>query len=108
MLTIKVRGGTQQGNEHICKKCAYGHNRCTSGGEETFCYKVQRAVNGAVYECSAFYHKDLPRLDLMFKTAWILETSDEGKNFGFIPYAKWKKRGNDYGNDSLTSPVKTL
>ena len=88
MVTIKVRGGTPQGSETLCRTCSYGHLikgfRATE--EEVFCryFYLEREIRFPVSECTFYEDRRLASKREMEDIAWILRTDMPRRRVGFI------------------------
>jgi hypothetical protein len=65
MVTIKVKGGTPQGSDTLCRTCSYGHIikgfRATE--EEVFCryFYLEREIHFPVSECTFYEDRRFAR-----------------------------------------------
>ncbi|HJZ63941.1 MAG TPA: hypothetical protein VKD70_06465 [Candidatus Acidoferrum sp.] len=88
MVTIKVKGGTPQSNNTLCRTCTYGHVikgfRATE--EEVFCryFYLEREIHFAVSECTFYEDRRLASKREMEEIAWILRTDMPRRRVGFI------------------------
>lgn len=88
MVTIKVKGGTPQGSETLCRTCSYGHIikgfRATE--EEVFCryFYLEREIHFPVSECTFYEDRRLASKREMEEIAWILRTDMPRRRVGFI------------------------
>ena len=88
MVTIKVKGGTQQGSDTLCRTCSYGHIikgfRATE--EEVFCryFYLEREIHFPVSECTFYEDRRLASKREMEEIAWILRTDSPRRHVGFI------------------------
>ena len=88
MVTIKVKGGTPQGSDALCRTCSYGHIikgfRATE--EEVFCryFYLEREIHFPVSECTFYEDRRLASKREMEEIAWILRTDMPRRRVGFI------------------------
>lgn len=88
MVTIKVKGGTPQGSDTLCRTCSYGHIikgfRATE--EEVFCryFYLEREIHFPVSECTFYEDRRLASKREMEEIAWILRTDMPRRRVGFI------------------------
>jgi hypothetical protein len=88
MVTIKVKGGTPQGSETLCRTCSYGHIikgfRATE--EEVFCryFYLEREIHSLVSACTFYEDRRLASKREMEDIAWILRTDMPRRRVGFI------------------------
>jgi len=88
MVTIKVKGGTPQGGDTLCRTCSYGHLikgfRATE--EEVFCryFYLERQIYFPVSECTFYEDRRLASKREMEDIAWILRTDMPRRRVGFI------------------------
>jgi hypothetical protein len=88
MVTIKVKGGTPQGSESLCRTCSRGHiiKRFRANEEEVFCryFYIEREIRFPVSECTFYEDKRLASKQEMEEIAWILRTDMPRRRVGFI------------------------
>lgn len=88
MVTIKVKGGTPQGCDSLCRTCSYGHLikgfRATE--EEVFCryFYLEREIHFPVSECTFYEDRRLASKREMEEIAWVLRTDMPRRRVGFI------------------------
>jgi hypothetical protein len=88
MVTIKVKGGTPQGSETLCRTCSYGHIikgfRATE--VEVYCryFYLEREIRFPVSECTFYEDRRLASKREMEEIAWILRTDMPRRRVGFI------------------------
>ena len=88
MVTIKVKGGTPQGSDTLCRTCSYGHIikgfRATE--EEVYCryFYLEREIHFPVSECTFYEDRRLASKREMEDIAWILRTDMPRRRVGFI------------------------
>jgi hypothetical protein len=88
MVSIKVKGGTPQGCESLCRTCSHGHiikGFCASQ-EEVFCrfFYIEREIRFPVMECTFYEDRRLASKKEMEDIAWILRTDMPRRRVGFI------------------------
>ena len=95
MVTIKVKGGTPQGSDTLCRTCSRAHIikgfRATE--EEVFCrhFYIEREIRFPVSECSWYEDKRLASKTEMEEIAWFLTTRKPGRSVGFVSAAKFRE-----------------
>ena len=88
MVSIKVKGGTPQGCESLCRTCSHGHiikGFCASQ-EEVFCrfFYIEREIRFPVMECTFYEDRRLASKKEMEEIAWVLRTDMPRRRVGFI------------------------
>jgi hypothetical protein len=88
MVSIKVKGGTPQGSDSLCRTCSHGHiikGFCASQ-EEVFCrfFYIEREIRFPVMECTFYEDRRLASKKDMEEIAWILRTDMPRRRVGFI------------------------
>ena len=88
MVTIKVKGGTPEGFESLCRTCSHGHiikGVCASQ-EEVFCryFYIEREIRFPVSQCTFYEDRRLASKKEMEDIAWILRTDMPRRRVGFI------------------------
>jgi len=88
MVTIKVKGGTPQGCESLCRTCSHGHiikGFCATQ-EEAFCryFYLEREIHFPVSACTFYEDRRLASKKEMEDIAWILRTDMPRRRVGFI------------------------
>jgi hypothetical protein len=94
MVTIRVKGGTPEGCESLCRTCTQGHIiigfRATE--EEVFCrfFYIEREIRFPVRECTFYEDKRLASKRDMEEIAWTLRstTTKPNQNLGFVSAAQ--------------------
>ena len=94
MVTIRVKGGTPEGCESLCRTCTRGHIitgfRATE--EEVFCrtFYIEREIRFPVRECTFYEDKRLASKEDMEEIAWRLRstTTKPNQNLGFVSVAQ--------------------
>ena len=95
MVTIKVKGGTPQGSDTLCRTCSRAHIikgfRATE--EEVFCrhFYIEREIRFPVSECSWYEDQRLASKTEMEEIAWFLTTRKPGRSVGFVSAAKLRE-----------------
>ena len=88
MVTIKVKGGTPQGCESLCRTCSRGHiiKGFHANEEEVYCrtFYFEREIRFPVCECTFYEDKRLASKDEMESIAWILRTDSPKRRVGFV------------------------
>jgi hypothetical protein len=90
MVAIKVKGGTPEGCESLCKTCTQGHiiSGFSAMEMEVFCrtFYIEREIRFPVRECTFYEDRRLANKHDMEEIAWPLR-STVGKpmrNVGFV------------------------
>jgi hypothetical protein len=97
MVTIKVKGGTPQGSDTLCRTCSHGHIikgfRATE--EEVFCryFYLEREIHYPVSECTFYEDRRLASKREMEEIAWILRTDMPRRRVGFISPEQLRELG---------------
>jgi len=88
MVTIKVKGGTPEGSESLCRTCSRAHiiKGFRASEEEVFCryFYIERKIRFPVSECSFYEDKRLASKEEMEQIAWILRTDTPRRRVGFV------------------------
>src|SRR5258706_10703884 len=90
MVTIRVKGGTPEGCESLCRSCARGHiiTGFRASDDEVFCrnFYIEREIPFPVRECTFYQDKRLATKTEMEEIAWHLRstTSKPCRNLGFV------------------------
>jgi len=88
MVSIKVKGGTPQGCESLCRTCSHGHiiKGFSVSQEEVFCrfFFIEREIRFPVMECTFYEDRRLASKKEMEEIAWILRTDMPRRRVGFI------------------------
>lgn len=94
MSKFKMRGGTAQSDEHLCRNCRFAQNVQGHMLKEriTYCSSFSRQVPFRVAECSEYDDKSRPSLWAMKDTAWILTTKSAGRGIGFVKKSSLSER----------------
>jgi hypothetical protein len=89
-VSIKVRGGTPEGCESLCRSCTRGHviSGFRTTEEEVFCrfFFVEREIRFPVRECTFYEDRRIASKADMEEIAWKLRDRDtkSSPNLGFI------------------------
>ena len=89
MVAIKVKGGTPEGCESLCKTCSQGHiiTGFSVSEEEVFCriFFVERQIHFPVRQCTFYEDRRLANRRDMEEIAWQLRTTSTKPtlNIGF-------------------------
>lgn len=94
MVTIRVKRGTPEGCESLCRTCTRGHIitgfRATE--EEVFCrtFYIEREIRFPVRECTFYEDKRLASKEDMEEIAWRLRstTTKPNQSLGFVSAAQ--------------------
>jgi len=95
MVTIKVKGGTPQSSDTLCRTCNHAHIikgfRATE--EEVFCryFYIEREIRFPVCECTWYEDKRLASKTEMEEIAWFLTTRKPGRSVGFVSAAQFRE-----------------
>ena len=101
MVAIKVKGGTPEGFESLCKTCTQGHiiTGFRANEVEVHCrtFYIEREIRFPVRECTFYEDKRLAKKHEMEEIAWHLRSTN-GKpmrNVGFAGSANVQELGNE-------------
>jgi hypothetical protein len=89
MVTIKIKAGTPEGHESLCRTCTRGHiiSGFRATEEEVFCraFFIEREIRFPVRECTFYEDKRLASKEDMEEIAWRLRstTGKPARNVGF-------------------------
>ena len=94
MVTIRVKGGTPEGCESLCRTCSRGHVitgfRATE--EEVFCrfFYIERKIHFPVRECTFYEDRRLASKADMEEIAWHLKSTSTkpSQRLGFVSAAQ--------------------
>lgn len=94
MVTIRVKEGTPEGCESLCRTCTRGHIitgfRATE--EEVFCrtFYIEREIRFPVRECTFYEDRRLASKEDMEEIAWRLRstTTKPSQSLGFVSAAQ--------------------
>jgi hypothetical protein len=94
MVTIRVKAGTPEGCESLCRTCARGHIitgfRATE--EEVYCrtFYIEREIRFPVRECTFYEDKRLASKEDMEEIAWRLRSTitKPNQSLGFVSAAQ--------------------
>jgi len=95
MVTIRVKGGTPQGSDTLCRTCSYGHiitGFCASE-EDVFCryFYLEREIRFKVSQCTFYEDRRLASKKDMEEIAWVLTTKKPGRSVGFVSAARFRE-----------------
>lgn len=94
-VNTKVHGGTRDGSgPQLCNTCAHGmvmRGEC-EGQDVIRCDYLARNVSFKVTSCSRYYDKTQPSKSDLYEIAWILETSKNRRNIGFVPWKEYREK----------------
>ena len=90
MVTVRVKGGTPEGCESLCRTCARGHIitgfRATE--VEVYCrtFYIEREIHFPVRECTFYEDRRLASKEDMEEIAWRLRsmTTKPNQSLGFV------------------------
>ena len=97
MVTIRVKGGTPEGCESLCRTCSRGHviSGFRASEEEVFCrfFFVEREIRFPVRECTFYEDRRIASREAMEEIAWKLRDRDtkSSPNLGFISPAQLRE-----------------
>jgi hypothetical protein len=89
MVAIKVKGGTPEGCESLCKSCTQGHiiSGFSASEMEVFCrtFYIEREIRFPVRECTFYEDRRLASREDMKEIAWNLRSTNgkPTRNVGF-------------------------
>src|SRR6267143_74483 len=97
MVTVRVKGGTPEGCESLCRTCTRGHIitgfRATE--EEVFCRTsyIEREIRFPVRECTFYEDRRLASKEDMEEIAWRLRstTIKPNQSLGFVSAAQLRE-----------------
>jgi len=99
MITIKVKGGTREGTESLCRTCRWAHivKSFSASQEEIRCRGLRNhpTVPFPVSECSSYDDKRVPSRWDMENIAWILLTKKAGRTIGFVTAKQFRQMEGD-------------
>jgi hypothetical protein len=88
MVRIKVKDGTPEGAESLCRTCRWAHivKGFSVSQERVRCTRLayNPPVPFPVSQCSSYDDKRIPSKYDMEKIAWILLTKKAGRTIGFV------------------------
>ena len=97
MVTIRVKGGTPEGCESLCRTCTQGHiitGFCATE-EEVFCrfFYIEREIRFPVRTCTFYEDKRLASKRDMEEIAWTLRstTTKPNQSLGFVSAAQFQE-----------------
>jgi hypothetical protein len=97
MAKIRVKGGTPEGCESLCRTCTQGHiiTGFSASEEEVFCrfFYIEREIRFPVRECTFYADRRLTSKKDMEEIAWTLRstTTKPSQNLGFISTAQLRE-----------------
>lgn len=95
MVTIKVKGGTPEGSESLCRTCRWAHivKGFSASQEQIRCCWLAHnpPVQFPVSQCSSYDDKRLPSKCDMEKIAWVLLTKKAGRTIGFVSAKQFRQ-----------------
>jgi hypothetical protein len=98
MVTIRIKAGTPEGYESLCRTCTRGHviSGFRATEEEVFCrtFYIEREIRFPVRECTFYEDRRLASKEDMEEIAWRL-WSTNGKptrNVGFVSGSDLEER----------------
>jgi hypothetical protein len=89
MVAFKVKGGTPEGCESLCKTCTQGHiiSGFSASEMEVFCrtFYIEREIRFPVRECTFYEDRRLASKEDMKEIAWNLRSTNgkPTRNVGF-------------------------
>jgi hypothetical protein len=90
MVTIRIKAGTPEGYESLCRTCTRGHviSGFRATEEEVFCrtFYIEREIRFPVRECTFYEDKRLASKEDMEEIAWRLRSTNgkPTRNVGFV------------------------
>jgi hypothetical protein len=108
MVTIRVKGGTPEGCESLCRTCKHGHIitgfRATE--EDVFCriFYIEREIRFPVRECTFYADRRLASKEDMEDIAWKLRstTTKPSRSLGFVSAVQLQE---SESNDEEAAPA---
>jgi hypothetical protein len=95
-ILVKIQQSTRSdnGGRSLCTTCTQAVNvkGAAESKEICFCNAVDNWITFNVAQCSKYYNRNLPNLQMMFDTAWILESDKKKQTVGFIDNKTWRER----------------
>jgi hypothetical protein len=94
MVTIRVKAGTPEGCESLCRLCTRGHiiSGFRATEEEVFCrtFYIEREIRFPVRECTFYEDKRLASKEDMEEIAWRLRSkmTKPNQSLGFVGAAQ--------------------
>lgn len=90
MVTVRVKNGTPEGCESLCRTCSRGHiiSGFRASEEEVFCrtFYIEREIRFPVRECTFYEDRRLASKEAMEEIAWRLRTTNgkPTRGLGFV------------------------
>jgi hypothetical protein len=95
MVTIKIKDGTPEGGQPLCKTCRWAHivKGFSVSQEQIRCKSLRNhpLVPFAVNDCSSYDDKQLPSRWDMEQIAWVLLTKKTGRTIGFVTAKQFRQ-----------------
>jgi len=95
MVTIRVKGGTPEGAESLCRTCTRGHiiRGFSASEEEVYCrtFYIEREIRFPVRECTFYEDRRIASKEDMEQIAWFLTTRKAGRSVGFVSAAQFRE-----------------
>ena len=95
MVAIKVKGGTPQGAETLCRTCRWAHIVRGFGvsQERIHCHWLadDPRVPFPVSQCTSYDDKRIPSRRDMEQIAWVLLTKGAGRTIGFVTPKRFRE-----------------
>jgi hypothetical protein len=95
MVTIRVKDGTPEGVESLCRTCTRGHiiRGFSASEEEVYCrtFYIEREIRFPVRECTFYEDRRIASKEDMEQIAWFLTTRKAGRSVGFISAAQFRE-----------------
>jgi hypothetical protein len=94
MVTVRVKGGTPEGCESLCRTCTRGHIitgfRATEVAVYCRTFYIEREIHFPVRECTFYEDKRLASKEDMEEIAWRLRstTTKPNQGLGFVSGAQ--------------------
>jgi hypothetical protein len=113
MVTIRVKGGTPEGCQSLCRTCSRGHviTGFRTSEEEVFCrfFFVEREIRFPVRECTFYEDRRVASKEAMEEIAWKLRDRDtkSSPNLGFISPAQLRETESEDSGEVPAEEQKT-
>jgi hypothetical protein len=95
MVAIRVKRGTPEGSESLCRTCSRGIiiTGFRASEQEVFCnaFYIERQIRFAVCACTFYEDRRLATKREMEEIAWLLTTRKSGRSVGFVSAAQFRR-----------------
>jgi hypothetical protein len=95
MVTIKVKDGTPEGAQSLCRTCRWAHIVKGFGVSQEMIHcrwlAYDPPVLFSVSQCNSYDDKRIPSKADMEKIAWVLMTKKPGRTIGFVTAKQFRE-----------------